>query len=246
MYPILFNAGNITIYAYGTFLAIALFAGLYMGRLEFKRRDIDPDLAYDLALAIALGGIIGARLFFVIGHWDYYSVHLVELIQLQKGGLVYYGGFFGGALAVYLVVRRKKIELLKVADGLAAPIALGLAIGRIGCLLNGCCYGLVTSLPIGIAFDGVVRQPTQLYSLFFNLTLFAIVFFVLEKREVFKKPGNLFIAYVGMYSFGRFWLEFLRTSQRLLNYFTFSQLLSAVLFTICLVFLITRYRAGKL
>lgn len=246
MYPILFKIGPVTIYSYGTLLAIALFAGLYMGRYELKRRNINPDVAYDLILAIAIGGIIGARLFYIIGHFNYYWTHLSEVIQIQKGGLVFYGGLLLGGAAVLWVIRRQELDMWLIADALAAPIALGTAIGRVGCLLQGCCYGIPTRLPWGIKFFDVPRHPTQLYELVFDLIIFAILFLYLERKQIFKEKGSLFMSYLLMYSFGRFWLEFLRACVKIFRYFTFSQLLSALIFGLMVYMLNERRKTGKL
>jgi phosphatidylglycerol:prolipoprotein diacylglycerol transferase len=246
MHPILFKIGPVTVYSYGTLLAVALFAGLYLGRYELKRRKMNPDIAYDLILAIAIGGIVGARLFYIIGHWQYYGSHLSEVIQVQKGGLVFYGGLLVGGAAVFWVIQRQHLDMWKVADALAAPIALGTAIGRIGCLLQGCCYGLPTKLPWGINFFDIPRHPTQLYELLFDLAIFLGLFFYLEKGEILREKGSLFLSYLMIYSFGRFFLEFLRASPRILRYFTFSQLASAVLFGVTLYVLNERRKTGKL
>ena len=232
MYPILFKIGPITIYAYGTMLAIAFIVGLYLARYEFRRHKINPDYAYDFVLAIALGGIIGARLFYIIGHWAYYSRHLGEIIQVQQGGLVFYGGLLGGFLGAFLVVRLRKLSLLKIADSLASPLALGTVIGRLGCFLNGCCYGLPTKLPWGVKFFDVPRHPTQIYELIHSLAIFFFLFLYVEKKIKLRSDGSLFLIYLLLYSFGRFWLEFLRDSPHVLRYFTFSQLASLVIFIV--------------
>lgn len=230
MYPILLKVGSITIYAYGTMLAIAFIVSLYVARYEFKKRKINPDVAYDFVLAIALGGIIGARLFYVIGHWAYYRIHLGEIVQVQQGGLVFYGGLLGGILGAWLVVRLRKLPLLKVADSLASPLALGTVIGRIGCFLNGCSYGTATKLPWGINFFDVPRHPTQLYELLHSLVIFLFLFLYVEKKIKLKSDGSIFMIYLLLYAFGRFWLEFLRDSPHILRYFTFSQVASLVIF----------------
>lgn len=245
MYPILFKVGPITVYAYGTMLAIAFIVGLYLARQEFKKRKINPDFAYDFALAIALGSIIGARLFYIIGHWSYYHSHLGEIIQVQQGGLVFYGGLLGGILGAWLIVRLRRLSLLKVADSLASPLALGTAIGRIGCFLNGCCYGIPTKLPWGIKFFDVPRHPSQIYELLQSLAIFLFLYLYAGKKVKLKSDGSIFLIYLLLYSFGRFWLEFLRDSPHILRYFTFSQLASLVIFVVAGYLFFQRFRLKR-
>lgn len=246
MYPILFRIGPFTIYAYGTFLAIAFIVGLVIARIGFKKRDINPDIAYDLVLALALAGIIGARLFYVVGHWDYYSRNLAEIIQVHRGGLVFYGGLLLGVLAAIGVARIRKISVLKIADSLASPLALGMVVARIGCFLNGCSYGRPTNLPWGVNFFDVPRHPTQLYELIHSLLIFLFLFFYVEKRFEFKRDGSLFLVYLILYSFGRFLLEFLRDSPLILKYFTFSGFASLVVFIVSAVIFYRRYSQQRL
>jgi phosphatidylglycerol:prolipoprotein diacylglycerol transferase len=246
VYPVLFHIGSLTIYAYGTFLAIAFIVGLVIARIEFKKRDINPDIAYDLVLALALAGIIGARLFYVVGHWDYYSRNLTEIIQVHRGGLVFYGGLLFGVLAAIGVARIRKVSVLRIADSLASPLALGMVVARIGCFLNGCSYGHPTNLPWGVNFFDVPRHPTQLYELIHSLLIFLFLFLYVEKRFEFKRNGSLFLVYVILYSFGRFLLEFLRDSPLILKYFTFSGFASLVLFVVSGLLLLRRYRMKQL
>lgn len=228
MYPVVARFGPITIYAYGTMLATAFVAGLALARYEFRRRKINPDFAYDFVLVTALGGIVFARLFYVLGHWDYYGTHLSESLAIWQGGLVFYGGLAGGILGVLVIVHWRRLSLWTVADALAAPLALGIAIGRVGCLLNGCCYGVPSTLPAPIAFTfaGVTRYATQLYELVFVLGIFLFLFFYVERRLKLKSTGSLFLIFLWLYGFGRFWFEFVRESPRILGYFTFSQVVS--------------------
>lgn len=246
MYPILFRIGTITIYAYGTFLAIAFIVGLLIARIELKKRNINPDIAYDLLLATALGGIVGARLFYVIGHWDYYSRNLGEIIQIHRGGLVFYGGLLLGVLAAVLVARIRKVPILKIADSLASPLAIGMVVARNGCFLNGCSYGRPTNLLWGVNFFDVPRHPTQLYELIHSLLIFLFLFFYVEKRFEFKRDGSLFLVYIILYSFGRFLLEFLRDSPIILRYFTFSGFASLVIFVVSGYLFFRRYKLKQL
>ncbi len=243
MYPILFEVGGVTIYAFGTLLAVAFIVGLVLSRYEMKQRGFEPDLAYDLVLGVALGSLIGARLFYVAGHWgDYYSRNLLEILRIWNGGLVFYGGLLGGALGLILIARSRQLNIFRLGDCVAAPLALGTAIGRVGCFLNGCCYGIPAKAPFGVDFFGSGRYlPTQLAEMLWALIMFGIIFFWLEKKVEFKSDGSLFLIYLSLYSFGRFFIEFIRySSWKLLGVLSFAQLTSIVVFAVSLYFIIRR------
>lgn len=243
MYPVLFEIGGITIYAFGTMLALAFIVGLGVARYEMKERGFDPDLAYDLVLGVALGSLVGARIFYVVGHWsDYYSRNLIEILRVWNGGLVFYGGLLGGAIGLILIARTKNLNIFRLGDAVAAPLAIGTAIGRLGCFLNGCCYGITTKEPWGVEFlDRGRYLPTQLIEMVWALIVFGAIFFWLEKKVKFKADGSLFLIYLVLYSFGRFFVEFIRySSWKLGGVLSFAQLISIVVFAVSLYFIIRR------
>lgn len=244
MYPIILKIGPLTIYSFGLALALAFFAGILIGRYEIKRRGFPPDIVYDLALWALVGGIIGSRLFYVIGHWNYYSNNLMQAVMIQSGGLVWYGGLVGGALAIFLFLRTKKLPIATFADIIAPSLAMGAAIGRVGCLLNGCCYGKPTSLPWAINLLGVERHPSQIYEFFMNLIIFGIVW---GMRDRLSKPGMLFWLYLSGYSLGRFSVEFVRVTVPAWLGFSASQLISVVLFvaSVTIMLLLKKERGAK-
>jgi phosphatidylglycerol:prolipoprotein diacylglycerol transferase len=243
MYPILFEVGGVTIYAFGTLLALAFIAGLMLARYEMKQRGFDPDLAYDLVLGVALGSLIGARLFYVAAHWsDYYSGNLLEILRVWNGGLVFYGGLLGGAIGLIIIAKSKQLNIYRLGDAVAAPLALGTIIGRLGCFMNGCCYGIAAKAPWGVDFFGSGRYlPTQLIEMAWALVMFVVIFFWLEKKIEFKTDGSLFLIYLALYSFGRFFVEFVRfSSWKLFGVLSFAQLISVVIFAASLYFIIRR------
>jgi phosphatidylglycerol:prolipoprotein diacylglycerol transferase len=243
MYPVLFEVGGVTIYAFGTLLAIAFLVGLALMRYEMKERGFDPDIAYDLILGMALGSLIGARLFYVAAHWsEYYSSNLLEILRVWNGGLVFYGGLLGGAIGLILIARFKQLNIYRLGDAVAAPLALGTAIGRLGCFMNGCCYGVAAEAPWGVDFFGHGRYlPTQLIEMAWALAMFAVIFFWLEKKVEFKTDGSLFLVYLALYSFGRFFVEFVRfNSWRLFGVLSFAQLISVAVFAVSLYVIIRR------
>lgn len=243
MHPILFEIGGITVYTFGTLLALAFIVGLMLARVEMGRRGFDPDMAYDLVLGVAVGSLIGARLFYVAAHWnDYYSKNVLEIFQVWNGGLVFYGGLLGGGIGLVLMARTKQLNVARLGDAVAAPLALGTAIGRLGCYFNGCCYGIPAKAPWGVNFFGDGRYlPTQLIELAWALIMFGIIFFWLEKKVEFKSDGSLFIIYLVLYSSGRFFVEFIRFSTwKLFGVLSFAQLVSLAVFAVSLYILIRR------
>jgi phosphatidylglycerol:prolipoprotein diacylglycerol transferase len=161
--PALCERQGLPIRGYGVMIMLAVVAAVSLAAWRAKRLGLDPDLVFSVSFWMLVPGIIGARAFFVIEYWpDYWRSYtdpngglgpfLGEVINVAKGGLVVYGAFLGGLAGLLLFVRRGRLPLLALADLLAPSMALGLAIGRIGCLMNGCCYGAVCDYPWAITF----------------------------------------------------------------------------------------------
>jgi phosphatidylglycerol:prolipoprotein diacylglycerol transferase len=213
MHPILFTIGPITIYSYGVMLATAVLVCTYFLSVDAKRYNISQETAYDLVFWCILWGIIGARIFYVFIEWSYFSGNLLEIPMLQKGGLAWQGGFLGGALAGVWFARSKKLSLRPLLD-LAAPyIALGQSIGRIGCFLNGCCYGKPVAWGPYYPTLHARLYPTQL----FECAGLFIIFLVLKRAK--DKPhqaGFIFVFYLWLAAIERFIVEFYRADHDLL------------------------------
>ena len=181
-------------------------------------------------LAVLVGGVIGGRLLFVVINWQEYMQEPLRIFMINEGGMAFHGslvmGFIGGAI----VVKIKKLPFWKVADIVALYAPLGHAIGRVGCFLNGCCYGGITNSSLGVMFPGdtVYRLPAQLYSSFFLVLLF-IVLRLMRNEKHFE--GFIFSMYVMLYSVYRFFIEFLRDDNPAIYLgMTLSQVISAGLF----------------
>lgn len=243
MYPILAKIGPFTLYSYGLMVALGILTAIFLIARELRRKNIDPDIAYSLGLAATLGGIIGARLFYVVGRWEQFSGAPLKAIVLQSGGLVWYGGLLGGALACLLVIWRRRLLASVVADAVAPALALGHAIGRIGCLLNGDDYGRATNLPWAMTFpEGsppttVAVHPTQIYESLLHFGIFLLLWF-LRKRV---KDGGLFWLAILVLGTERFFIEFLRTNQIIWAPFTIYHVLSVPLIIIAAGILWRRY-----
>jgi len=227
--PILFQIWRIPVFSYGFLLACAFVVGTILGVREARRRGIDPDKVIDLALYVCIAGIIGSRVLFVLLDIPTYFQDPIKIINLRDGGLSFQGGLASAILVGIWFCRREKINPWVMADVAAPLIPLGYALARVGCLLNGCCYGLPTDLPWALAAragDETLRHPTQLYAAVLSLVIFAILF---RLRNHKKFPGYLMFLYVGLYSISRFIVEIFRDVPRMTGPLSIAQLASILL-----------------
>lgn len=226
MYPVLISIGPLTIYTLGLLWALGAFAGLWILGLELRRYRYDPDVAGSAVFAAAIGGLLGARLLFILEEWESFTQAPFEFL-FSGAGFSWYGGLIGGALAASWVFRKHNVPLLKAADMSAPALALAYGIGRIGCFLAGDgTWGKVTNVPWGMAFPdavagwadpvtgvsyppGVRVHPTQLYELIQSLFVFAILW-ALRKRTY--PPGTSFYLYLILAGSMRFIVEFWRAN----------------------------------
>ncbi len=177
MFPVLFHVGSFVVHTYGVVLMAAFLVALGRAYTVAKRQndpDMPPDNILDVGIWMIVVGVIGARLLFVVIGWKDYR-HAPDfpgnIFKVWEGGLSFHGGLFGGigALVVYCLIKR--LSILKVADLFVPSVMIAYAIGRVGCFLNGCCYGAPTNMPWGVRFldDGTGHltppsHPTQLYA----------------------------------------------------------------------------------
>jgi len=207
MHPILFQIGSLTIYSYGVTIALAVIVCAWALSADAKRHQIKPDVIYDLMFWTVAWGIIGARIFYVFLTWDYFSQNLLEIVMLQHGGLAWQGGFIGGSTAGVLFVRHKKLPLRLTLDLVAPYIALGQSIGRIGCFLNGCCYGKPVEWGVYFPSFEARLHPTQLYETGGLLAAFLILKYAQTKSH---RAGMIFVLYLWLAAIERFVVEFYR------------------------------------
>ncbi|MDD5594441.1 MAG: prolipoprotein diacylglyceryl transferase [Candidatus Margulisbacteria bacterium] len=219
MLPVLLKLGVLEIRSYGFFVALGFLAGILLSLYYAGQEKIEQSNILDLAIYVIISAIVGARLFYVFGQWDYYRSNPLEIIMVQNGGLVFLGGLLLTLLTVLVYSRAKNIPLLRLLDAITPGTTLGYAIGRIGCFLNGCCFGLPTGLPWGVTFPpgslaaaycpNQALHPTQLYSaLAMLLAFFALVWLYRTK----KFDGQIIFWGLVLYSLYRFLVEFLRYS----------------------------------
>jgi len=215
MHPIAFQLGPLAIHWYGVMIALAFLVGLLTAARRARRENISGETIADVVLWLMVGGILGARIVYVTTYWkdEFAGQSFSEIFMIQHGGLVYYGGLIGAMIAGFIYIRWKKLPLWKTADVLAPSIALGNIIGRIGCLLNGCCYGRPTDLPWGIRFPsdhptgGLPVHPTEVYDALNNFILYLLLAWLFRRK---KFDGEVFATYLIGYAIIRTVMEYFR------------------------------------
>lgn len=212
MHRILFSVGRFPVYSYGVFLGVAFLCGILFAVRRAPRLGILPEAVVEVASLCIIGAILGSRLAYVLLHFDYYRYYPSRILSLREGGLTFYGGVLGAIALTVPYIRLKRYPLAAFFDLFAPPLALGYAIARIGCFLNGCCYGRVSPFsffPLGVRFPYLegFRYPTQIYATGYSLLIFFILL-RLEKTRHFR--GELFLDYLALYGAARFLIEYLR------------------------------------
>lgn len=241
-------AGGVKIYGYGLMLVFAFLGALGLAKWRAKRVNLDPLLVEDMAVWVILGGLIGARAFFVIQYWGTRVTSIWSIFKIWEGGIVLYGSIIGGTLAFFAFRRFRPFPLRPMLDAIAPALALGIALGRIGCFLNGCCYGDVCNLPWAVAFPkgsmpwqaqiderlisptaahALPVHPTQLYSTLDGFILVALLsaYYPLRRRD-----GEVMAMLMVAYPITRFLIERLRNDEKAIAFgMTISQNVSILL-----------------
>jgi phosphatidylglycerol:prolipoprotein diacylglycerol transferase len=224
MHPILFEIGNWPVYSYGVLLALAYLAGLQLAVIRARRLGMDSAKVMDLGIYLIIAALIGAKLMLVAIDFDYFRRQPREMLSLVRAGGVFYGGLIA-ALGVGLwLARRYQLPMWGTADVIAPGIALGHIVGRLGCLLAGCCYGRPTDVPWALTFTNPVASmnvgtpldvplhPTQLYDAGAELAI--LIFLLLTERRGKTFAGRTFWVYMLLYAVSRFIVEIYRGDQR--------------------------------
>jgi phosphatidylglycerol---prolipoprotein diacylglyceryl transferase len=241
MHPVLLQVGSLKIYSYGVFVAIAFLSALWVSGREIARQGLDREKFFDMGFWVFLSAIAGARLFHVLVYRRGDEEAPTEIFKLWNGGLVFYGGFIAATAACIVFLRRNRMPFLPVADASSLGIALGLALGRLGCVSAGCCFGKPTSLPWAVTFTDpaclaplhVPLHPTQIYE---TIGGFAIFGFLYATRDRFKTPGVRFWTMLILYGAARSFFEIFRNDPRgFVGPFSESQVVSAILITYAVV-----------
>ncbi len=235
--PIALQVGPLTLRWYGILMATAMALGLWLAYRDARRRGLDPESLLKASELALLGGLVGARLYYVLFNLDYYSQFPAKIVAVWEGGLAIHGGVIGGILVGGIYAWRRGLPVARYLDIAAPSLALGQCIGRWGNYFNEEAFGTPTSLPWKLFISPSHRpliyaqdeffHPTFLYESLWDFGVFLVLFFVLRGRLA-RAPGALFFAYVGLYSVGRFITEGIRTDPLMLGPIRIAQLVSVL------------------
>jgi phosphatidylglycerol:prolipoprotein diacylglycerol transferase len=224
MHPILFQIGDWPVYSYGVLLAAAYLVALQLAVVRARQRGLDGTKVMDLGIYLIIAALVGAKLMLIIVDFDYFRSQPRELLSLVRAGGVFYGGLLAALGVAIVLVRRYQLRIWTTADLFAPGIALGHVIGRLGCLLAGCCYGTPTDVPWAITFTsplaasnvgtplGVPLHPTQLYDAGAELAILVILLATERRGRPFE--GRTFWLYMLLYGISRFIVEMFRGDDR--------------------------------
>jgi phosphatidylglycerol---prolipoprotein diacylglyceryl transferase len=267
MFPSLLKIGPVVIHAYGLLLAVSFLVGILWAMKRGEKRGIRKDDVMDAGLITVISAIVGSRLFYVVTHVDEFRGRWLDTVnpfqsdgEIGIAGLSMLGGvvFAIGAIAVFCI--RKKIRVLRFFDAAAPSLAFGLGLTRIGCFLNGCCFGkpgnhpwcivFPDQSPAGAFLPGLRLHPTQLYSSIYDFLMLGILLIVDRKR---REDGFLAALFFVLYGVFRFSIDFVRFYETSVQFkflglaFTYNQLISMAMavFGLVLMVLIGRRKAGK-
>ena len=225
MHPVLIKIGPIVIHTYGVMVALGFIMGMWYSAREAERIGLDVNKILDLAFWVLIGGLVGARLLFILTLWKDFMRYPLEMLEIWKGGLVWYGGVIGGGLTAYYYIKKHNLPFWPVIDIITTAGFIGLAFGRLGCTSAGCCHGKVIPWAdpkhppwwslvftddrslVPLSMRGKPLYPTQPLS---SLCAFCLFTFLLIWRRYKRFDGELFALGLIIYSVYRFLIEFLR------------------------------------
>ena len=253
-----FQIGNIPVYWYGILIALGFILAIIYVNKRAKEFGIDPDRMLDVIMGGAIGGIVGARAYYVLLKWDYYGQNLDQIFNTRSGGMAIYGGIIGGLLVGLLMCKIRKVRFVPAVDLAAGGFFIGQAIGRWGNFVNVEAFGSNTNSILGMTGPKVVGyltqvknsgaawaqnidphmpvHPTFLYESVWCLTGFLIIALWLMRRR--KYDGQVFLFYTAWYGLGRFFIEGLRTDSLMWGPVRVSQALALVAFVTATALLI--------
>jgi phosphatidylglycerol:prolipoprotein diacylglycerol transferase len=267
LHPILIDFGPFSLHTYGLAMAVAFGFGIWIAVKRADQFGVGGKYALDLSVLILIFSLVGARATYVVTHGDEFADHPLDAIspvqhtgQIGIAGLVLLGGVIAGFLTAWVYGRRHRVAFLTTTDIFVPSLALGIAIGRIGCFFNGCCFGQPSNLPWACAFPpeslagdiypGIQIHPTQLYESAYMLIIFALFMVMgIAGRRASRPVGVLTGWFLLLYGVGRFFIEMLRwyESEMILIQsprFTFSQLISLLMVVAGLLLIFRKRRAA--
>lgn len=252
--PIAFELGGLRVRWYGILIALGIIIAYFVGQREMTKRGFKEDFLTDLLIWAVPIAIISARIYYVIFEWGYYKNHPGEIIQVWNGGIAIHGALIGSFITAYVFAKKRGVSFWKIADVLAPSILIGQIIGRWGNFMNQEAYGGVVErsflenlhIPNWIIeqmnVNGFYHHPTFLYESLWNI---AGLILLLVLRKVNLLRGETFLIYIIWYSFGRYFIESLRTDSLYIGPLRMAQLVSLVALIIAVIVLIYRRRTMK-
>jgi phosphatidylglycerol:prolipoprotein diacylglycerol transferase len=258
MHPILFDFGGLTIYAYGVLLAAAYLLGLQFAIVRARSRGLNPQRVMDLGIWIIVSALIGATSLLFIVDFQRFTSSPAALLGLVRSAGVFYGGLIAALAVAFAYLRIHGLPLWTMTDVFAPGIALGHIVGRLGCLMAGCCFGRPTTLPWGLTFHdpaaaanvgiplGIPLHPTQLYEAGAEALILTMLLGSERRGRAF--PGRTFWSYMLLYGVSRFFIEFYRGDSRGVVFDTLStsQFVSIILVPLAIVMLVLLSRRPEL
>ena len=255
MHPVLFEVGRFTVYTYGVLLAAAYLLGLQFALVRARRRGLDANRIMDLGIYIIISALVGAKLLLVVVDFRQYRDNPWELLSVARSGGVFYGGLILAVAVALWYLRRHRLPMWTTTDVFAPGIALGHVVGRLGCLMAGCCFGRPTTVPWAITLTNrlaaenvgtplnVPLHPTQLYEAGAELLILMLLLGTERKGRQF--PGRTFWGYLLLYAVSRFVIEFFRGDARgmVFGVLSTSQFVSVVLIPLS-IFMLVRLSRG--
>lgn len=219
---ILFNIFGFPVHFFGMMIALGMLVGIFIAYLEVKRKKLDVEKLFDIALYSIISAVVGARLFYILFYnLSYYLKNPVDIIKINEGGLSIHGGLLGAFIFAFFYFRKHRLNFFKYADAIAPGIILGQGIGRVGCDV----FGKVMSIPRpwGIERQGQLLHPAQVYEFLLDY----LVFFILwRKRKTIRYDGQVFLWYIILFSINRSLVELFRNNPSVAGWFSISHLLS--------------------
>jgi len=254
MNPIAFTIFGYDIRWYGIMISIGIIAGIMLSIYSCSKKGVDNDILLNAVLLALPIGIIGARMYYVIFNWDYYSGDILRMLNIRQGGLAIHGGIIFGILTAFFYFKSKKESFVKYLDAAAPSVVLAQAIGRWGNFFNQEAHGGPVSYEFikhfpkfirnGMNIGGVYYHPTFLYESIWDIVVCIILLFILKKNKN-RRDGMVIFSYLGLYSIGRFYIEGLRTDSLMLGSVRVAQLMSLIGISIWVIFIIVSFIRNK-
>lgn len=256
MNSIAFEVLGFGIHWYSIMIVLGLVCAIIVSNFEIKRQNINKNFFTNLIFYVVLFGIIGARLYYVLFNWDYYSVNPIEILKIWHGGLAIHGGIIAGIIVTIIYTKKYKLNTFKMMDIMVVGVIIAQAIGRWGNFFNQEAYGMMTTretletfhLPEfiinGMCIDGLYYHPTFLYESLWNLAGF-ILLLILRRRK-YNKIGEITGIYLIWYSIGRIVIEHFRLDSLMLGSFKMAQIMSIILIVVGVTIIIWSRRGLKI